>query len=548
MSLRHVRMWCKDKWESISSHEASELFSRSVKASEKRFICALCKQWIIFVSSTKRSSHFKHSKSEQDKECEDRARALAKGERIFSRKAIADTIRVCVSGNGLYVEIGFPPMSTALFDDAEKLEAKVHIMVGEKTLLTKNINEHNFSSNRTEFHPIGNVFLNKYTLKVTPDEFVTQYPQLNRELDGINLEGTLFDYQSDVQSGPKIPLEDTIEIKTKYYLLTNRHVGNCNDVDVKKIAHDKACTLYLVYAKKITNESIMFFFTFKYNLISSSKLIPAWPIVQEVDQQIETNKQPLYFLFTGDSHLTIEPEYLKDQISINEFSVKNSGKLIHIKNISNIRMLWNAKLLKNIRISKNEKPTIRQLSFYYIDSEITKVNLNDEPISIYTDDQKPLDNGVHAYLPIKKRLHIKTVYDGKVIHRRENRETRLCKKLKAAQPTILEMITWGDTIEIYQGLDKVAALSFTRGKKGFATNDTNLYSTLLACHGRLVPFSHRHTWIFTHIIGMPKTKLYVQNAVNVGFIRIDALSILINTIKEVDTYDNYDKFAVHGST
>lgn len=517
MPLEHVSMWHESLgWIRITAKDAQNYYSSYVPSSDKTFICDLCHKHVAFMTGGKFVSHFKHNGGDPDKECADRTQAFALSQHASLSKTITNPIRIIIEANTIDLQIGFLPLPISKLDEAEELKIKVCLSSDNKLLLTKNINNSNFSSEETVFYSVGDAYSDKYTLRVIPSDMAASYPLFNREFLGLNSFGTLFNYHS----GKKMPLDGDIEVGEKYYLLTKSYIRPPRYISITKLISNNIYSIYVISAEKITKETTDFFFKFRCRLTASpTKLISLWPILHESESYIETSKQHIYFLLKGDSSLKLEPSYLNKSVKIYSINTNNRVQLIHIDNISRIRMLWAARL-----------SVLRYLLLYHSSSERTLSTIDYGSEVIQTEDQQFFSSGIYSALPKKNRLYIVTKYDGKVIHKR-NGLLYYSEKIRADQTVIIDKITWGDDIKVYHGMDEVASLLFIRCD-AWNISDINFYKSLLSCKGRQIPFSSRNSWILTQVSDMPKTKAFIRDALNKRYINSNALNMISKMVRE----------------
>jgi hypothetical protein len=519
MPLEHVSMWHSqyNSWKRISIEEANKYYSLYVSPREHLFMCDLCFQYVAFMTGGKNVSHFKHNKSDQDKECDERAQALKRDEHEILRSTIPNPMRIKVEANSICIEVGFLPMPIDVLERAEGLRLQACILSQGKTLLIKNIDKSNFSTESTVFHSIGNCFEEQFQISIIPAGSNIYLPLLNREFSGLNSPGTLF----DTQTGKKIPIDGDIEIGRKYYLLTKMYVGGPSDIDITRILSDKAYNLYALVISKVTKITTEFFLRYRCRLTTApTKLTPIWPIVHEGDHYIETNRQKLYFLLNGDSSVKIEPQYLFNAMDIQKPNDKNRFQLICLNNVSRLRMLWAARL-----------SVLRYLSLHYNPLSASLYKHIQEQNVVYTNDQSSLNSGIYHSLPKKNRLFVVSKYDGKIVRTR-NSEVIWSKRIKAGVIEPIEQVYYDEDIYVFHGLDEVISISFQRRKKQLRnTNDETIFATLSSCRGRYVRCPNRIGWIIAEIGDMPKTRAFVLAAIQEGFIRCDAINVISNMIQ-----------------
>lgn len=524
MSLEHVSMWNKTVgWQRISIDEADSLFSITVRAKSHMFRCDLCHKYIIFVKGRKRS-YFMHNKSDQDKKCDDRTQTIAKNEQEMLRSTITNPMRLIVTSDLFYLEVGFLPIPNDILEQAEKMKVQICVMAKEKVLLTMNIGRSNFSSEMTVFYPIRNCFSEKYQIKIIPNSTYINLPLLNREFPGLNNNGTLFDYKS----GKKIPIDGDVEVNKKYYLLTsNLHNGVPLYIEINKVLTQGRYCLYTVVAHKVTKSTSEFYLKYCARLTNfPTKIVPVWPVLHEGDHYIQTDRQKLFFFLKGDSSVKIEPPILAQNIDTHKIYENDKAQLICINNVSRIRMIWAARL-----------SVLKYLSMRYDPDGVVYSNITLEQASACMEDHTILNSGIYYSLPKRRRLYVTAKYDGKVVRKRNN-EVFYSVKIKANETIILERISYGENILVYQGMDESLSIFFRRGDRIGASNDAAVFAALNACTGVYVKFPHRFGWIGSKLAPMPNTKAFLLASMREGRIRKDAILLIGKIIKGGDSNGN----------
>ncbi len=520
MSLEHVSMWWNEVgWKRTTAEEARHLFSCTVPANTKHFICDLCHNYVTFVNQGQMRCHFKHSRGDLNKECDDRSQNFPRSEEERLRSTITYPLKICLNGTSFFLEIGFLPLPSRIMALCEKSNLQALVFAKEKLLLTKNINFGNFSTEETVFYPIDYI-AGKYVIKTAPEGRLYKIPELNYTCEGINPNGTLFDFDTS----KKIPIDGDVEVGKKYYLLIS---NGCLEYRcpqgvslIKKLSQD-SFSVYLMSANVISKSTSEFFLKFRARLTNKpTQLIAIWPIVYEGDHCIKTKRRTLYFMLKGDSSIKVEPFSCERAIDVYRVDDNPSLQLVSLENISDIRMVWAARLSVLRYISLNyDVENISQPCFPSLVS-----------CEIRTEDDTLFNKGVHHDLPPRRRLRIKAPYEGKIIHIK-NGEPYSSQKIKAETEVTLDKISYDDVIHIYQGLDLVASVEFIRHRKESSLDDKNILLKLKSCTGDYVDFPYRYGRSISKLSDIPKTKVFLLNAIRDGFIRIDALKIFIKVIQ-----------------
>lgn len=108
-ALTHVSMKYGDSgWKHVTAEEAEALFPKqSVPAGTRQFICECCGQYVSFTKDGINVRHFKHSRGEEDKTCEERVARNAECE-IVQYNTYDFPLRLALYDTDLNLSIGIP--------------------------------------------------------------------------------------------------------------------------------------------------------------------------------------------------------------------------------------------------------------------------------------------------------------------------------------------------------------------------------------------------------------------------------------------------------
>lgn len=108
-ALTHVSMKYGDSgWKHVTAEEAEALFPKqSVSAGTRQFICECCGQYISFTKDGINVRHFKHSRGEEDKTCEERVARNAECE-IVQYNTYDFPLRLALDDTDFNLSIGIP--------------------------------------------------------------------------------------------------------------------------------------------------------------------------------------------------------------------------------------------------------------------------------------------------------------------------------------------------------------------------------------------------------------------------------------------------------
>lgn len=108
-ALTHVSMKYGDSgWKHVTAEEAEALFPKqSVPAGTRQFICECCGQYVSFTKDGINVRHFKHSRGEEDKTCEERVARNAECE-IVQYNTYDFPLRLALDDTDFNLSIGIP--------------------------------------------------------------------------------------------------------------------------------------------------------------------------------------------------------------------------------------------------------------------------------------------------------------------------------------------------------------------------------------------------------------------------------------------------------
>ena len=126
-----TNVWTQDhtgEWVRTTATAMDREYDYTVSVSSHTFRCYNCFQYVTFVKGNEdRISHFKHSRGEEDKNCEDRS--IGTGGYVYGSGVtdVPDPMRIQLDGNRAYLEIGFFPVPAATIEKAIQEHMVIHI-------------------------------------------------------------------------------------------------------------------------------------------------------------------------------------------------------------------------------------------------------------------------------------------------------------------------------------------------------------------------------------------------------------------------------------
>lgn len=500
LALNHVCMWREKSWERISAYEAAKLFPYGTSAHSGLFMCELCGQYVNLISGSIQSSHFRHSSSEKNKDCNDRSESYSYIN-YFQAEAHNLPIKLRVESVSKFsLSIGFISLPEVLM--IGKSDYKINISGDEK--FSYSISRLNRGT--ITYLNVGTTPALKYTLNVIPkiDGINTYWPNI---ISGIERKGTLFDYVT----GKKLPYDADVQVGHKYYLLTSYTAyGQRRTVEKKEICSQRIglsnWKVYEVKATEFSEDAAKFFLDYHCRLTDEPVLMyPIWPIYKESPYVVYHNSKQIDIYFRGNAEPKLAPY----------------GNIRKIP-LSNPKMLEITSADRQQLLSAGRTDVLKYMYFWESDlsetGELPKIS-----VKFYNGDNA--EAGANETLPEKKALSFIPEVDGilEIIYRDKVVEKY---RLNANQIFEYDNIQYGHTIKVYYGLDCVWTASYV--KKITESNESNtvLIEMLKNAKGRIVPIPHNIGMISKYFTDYSPINIWLYSQVRQGSIRDDALKIL----------------------
>ena len=504
--LNNVCMWSSDGWIKITAEEVAKNNVLMKKSSEhsRLFRCEICRQYVRFINGNVQKPHFRHSASEQDKECKDRSQQNLSvyDANTFTRPRHDLPIKICVDEGTFYFEIGLLRLPNELFNKI----LKSYLTITAKHFERKYSLSDCLIEDDITWLQVGNIFDESYTLALEPT-CTEIFFYWSREIEGVNKNhGTLF----DARNGRKIPFDSDVQINKRYYLLTKSNfINSPASVDIISVAdksvYNEIWRLYEVKATAFTEGAANFFWNYGCRLATKPISIKSiWPTYITEPYIICHDSPSMFFYLSGDVITGFFP------------SAKNS--VLSDKD--------NAHLLK---VECNERQQIMAIGhmqpsqYIYLWQGLpsSKVAL---PKIIVTD---IFDNvvfgGIFSELPKNAILQVFTEFDARIVIRKN--ETVMNQIfIKADSQTDIDSLGFGMEIKIFQGLDCVWQIRYERLEETFSFYDEKLYRLLERSRGKLVKIPHTWGNVADKLGDYPKVKNWLYKSIRSGVVPEESYS------------------------
>lgn len=461
MSLTHVNMWSEHGWRPITIEEARKIYPSTVHAYSGLFMCELCGQFVALTGGDKKTQHFKHSRGETNKECEERAKQYDSGILSFSQEH--DLPIRLVSLDPIELEIGLLPIPENVpLDTREKItiipkEAESDPFVYSLARIQKNC---------TTYLSIGMNLASEYHISMK-----NPIPFWPPNIQGVSTDGTLF----HGKTRKRIPYDADIEVNCDYYLLTTEIKYSIkNNVTVRLVCqryvNENIWNLYCVRAEKMTRDAAGFFLKLHCRLTDNPvEIFPIWPATIQTPYFIHHNKNQVYMFLQGQAKAKVFPDaYLRsyecDNGKVIQVSCNDRQQFLSVGRVKILRYtyFWKDTLNTEVKI-----PTVK----------VTDFNGN------------LLASGTAQEVPKKSRIRIVSKYDGFLEIEKEDR-LLVRRKFAAEEPTDIRGIQFGYHIKIFQGLDCVWEILYKQKKKEINFDEQAMLAKLNVDNGKQVRISH----------------------------------------------------------
>lgn len=202
-ALTHVSMKYGDSgWKHVTAEEAEALFPKqSVPAGTRQFICECCGQYVSFTKDGINVRHFKHSRGEEDKTCEERVARNAECE-IVQYNTYDFPLRLALYDTDLNLSIGIPQCAIKTKD--------IKVTVQGKREGGHEYTIRNEAASGLVWLDLNKDIANSYKIKTE-----SRYPNWPEIIAGINPAGTFF----DSYGGRRLHEGDEVYAEHDYYML-----------------------------------------------------------------------------------------------------------------------------------------------------------------------------------------------------------------------------------------------------------------------------------------------------------------------------------------
>ena len=497
MSLNNIYYWHNDNWQKITAEEfVKNNPDIRVSAKGQIFWCEMCGQYVTLANGDINKPHFRHSSSELNKKCEDRAKNFTKNDWINSPKPLHNLpLRICVEQNRFHFEIGLIRLPHQLFNEVKK--CRITIQFAENILNYNDLSDY-LIEERTTWLEIGSLPSKFYSLKLMP-EILEVHFYWTEKIQGIHTKGTLF----DAATGRKI-LDDTdIKVNTKYYLLSDRNIFAPESVTIKllidKNTFGNKIFLYEVEAKELSEDAAKFFLSYHCRLTANPILIrPIYPVYTKDDDIIHCDSQKIFFYFSGNAKIRFFPP-IKSSYSLK----KDNFKVIESE-VNERRQM--------IAVGRSQL-----LQYLFVWQDLPSAEMELPKVEVKDFSGKIIESGIYHKLPKNYVLQVFSEFDCHIVVSRDN---IVKKRYFINAETIFDIpdINFDTEIKILQGLDCVWSAIYEHEEKGISLTDEELFLKLERGKGKKIKIPHTWGTLTNKLKNYPKVYNWLYKSIRTGFV------------------------------
>lgn len=505
--LNNVCMWSPEGWKKITAEEVAKNCPCMERTSSRvgLFKCEICNQDVNFVNAGIQRPHFRHSASEQDKECKDRSQQNLSvyGANTFTRPRHDLPIKICVDEGTFYFEIGLIRLPNKVFNKV----LKSYLTITAEHFERKYSLSDCLIEDEITWLYAGNIFDESYILDLEP-KCTEIFFYWSQEIKGANKNhGNLF----DAKNGKKLLPDSDVQINKRYYLLTKSNfISSSADVDIVSVAdksiNNEIWRLYEVQATAFTESAANFFW--KYGCRLAPKAISIQPIF------------PTY---------TIDPYIICHDSSTMFFYLSGNATTGFFPSTRNFILLDkdNTKLIK---AECNERQQIMAIGhmqpsqYVYLWQGLPSSEVTSPKVTVTDILDNVISGGISMDLPKNAILQVQAAFDVRVVI---SKNGVLVNKIfiKADNRTDIYSLSFGMKIKIFQGLDCIWEIRYEHSKENFLQSDEDMYHLLKRGKGK--PLKVPHTWgiLADKLSDYPKVKNWLYKSIRLGVVPEESYSV-----------------------
>lgn len=495
-ALNHVLMICDKGWKKVTVEEAGRIYHDTVSASSGIFMCDLCGQPVTFTKGEKNARYFRHTK-DADAYCPEKV--VGSGAPKYDLNNLGLPIRlVNVSREGFGLEIGI--INPKHIDFTNK-QGQIKIFSDGLSSNSVIYNVSRLEDRFMTYLPIGDRPSIRYRIEVSGVADLG----LPKVVDGIGSQAVF-----EADTGKKLETDDDLKVGSEYYLLArSRTSGIGRDIELKHVTSKMPWNVYRLIVKRFSKDAAK-------EILKSLKLrLTTLPTTMQL-------VWPLYienpFLAKVQSDLiwvhcrSMSPMFFKTNPAtpFNPYSGVNGCNVYAVKINNKQQLISSGRYMRLLEYTYIDVGPIDKVQ-HGLEACVKDKNGND--ITCGESNELPVERELKVTLPYDGFLFIK--HDGDIIYREE---------LKSDYTSKITGLSFGDTIEVYMGLDLVWSLKFI--KKQDVLDENMVISKLKGYNGKRIPFGHEAGKLARGSLKYPKLKRWIYSQFRIGSIDIRAFRYL----------------------
>lgn len=486
MALTHVLMWDDEYgYRPVTVCEAALEHRETVSASRGIFICDICHQNVMFTMGRVRPRHFRHDSTALTKDCEQRSVQYECTQKYWTFQRYLHTLplRLKQMAGQYRLELGFLALS----------EESLGLCRG-KTLCINGQNSKGILYDIAErlqpecltWLDVGTVPAESYSLSLEDGGALP--PRWPHQVDGVN-EMSLF----DAASGKKLPPAPDVVVGKEYIVACRTNIHQCYAYDVSIVLISRkehgwdGWNLYRVTARRFSKIAAHFFLRFRATLTKCPpRIFPLWPAFVRTPHLTYHNAQELFIFIEGDNaQVQLFPErhtYMQGNERARVFCFAAGSKKQMVTGVDDEYLLQVGRT-HMLRYDYFIRKELNQTAF------LPEVTVTDPQGTVLNENQietQPSGIIVQVFAPFDGEAWLEK--DGFLLTRIE---------LKGGEKRELK-VNRGQTLTIFQGLDRIRSIHFYRPKgKNFgdvcnkeSLDDALLCRRLQRMTGDEVPAAH----------------------------------------------------------
>lgn len=437
-SLNHVCRWNGTEWALVSPEEAIKEYPYGCPAERQQFMCALCGQYVSFVSGIAQDSHFRHSASEKSKDCLERTHGIDLSDVDLVHERHLPLKIVNARSENFSFSLGFPKLPKELSGRISMIHISGTGYKGE----SRSYSVERLAADRMTYLAVGESPSAQYDIRAegAVASLCDHWPKKTR---GATY-GTLF----IKDSGRMLPPNSDVTVKETYYLLHNRSVSPPSSaISVKPVTHryTAAATwrIYEVCAHSYTEEAARFFLGLEGYCLTMHpiSLQPIFPMCRMNDMDLHFTGGRLIFHMHGEGRVQTQP-----CVRTTESACDSDSRLISLYTAED-----------HLRIVAGHMSALVEFDCW----REAESPAAEKPRVCVTDAAgAEIHSGSLAYLP-RRALRISSPYDGCVILRKDG-VTAAQERLMAGRELLWERLSYDTEIQVVIGCDILWELRLER--------------------------------------------------------------------------------------